>query len=62
MAADIERLGIEQWEAALQAGMAEASEKCQAALRLLNNLRFASSADRDQCLQDFQVILGDSLD
>ena len=59
--ADIERLGVEQWEATLRAGMAEASEKRQAALRLLNNLRFASSADRDQCLQDFQVILGDSL-
>jgi hypothetical protein len=60
--ADIERLGVEQWEAALQAGMAEAGEKRQAALRLMNNLRFASSADRDQCLQDFQIILGEALD
>jgi len=42
--------------------MAEAGEKRQAALRLMNNLRFASSADRDQCLQDFQIILGEALD
>jgi hypothetical protein len=59
---DIETMGQEQWVAALQAGMAEASEKRQAALRLMNNLRFASSADRDQCLQDFQIILGEALE
>jgi hypothetical protein len=62
MARDIERMGLEQWVAALTAGMAEASAKRQAALRLMNNMRFAASADRDQCLQDFQVILGESLE
>jgi hypothetical protein len=62
MVADIERLGVDRWEAALQAGMAEASEKRQAALRLLNNMRFTSSADRDQRLQDFQTLLGETLD
>jgi len=60
--ADIERLGIEKWEATLRAGMAEASDGRQAALRLMNNLRFSSSADRDQCLKDFQTILGESLE
>jgi hypothetical protein len=60
--ADIERLGVDRWKAALQAGMAESNEKRQAALRLLNNMRFASSADRDRCLQDFETLLGESLD
>jgi hypothetical protein len=53
MAADIERIGLEQWAA---------SAKRQAALRLLNNMRFSSAVDRDQCLQDIEIILGESLE
>ena len=59
--ADIEMLGPERWEAALRQGMAGADERHQAVLRLLNNLQFRSDADREQCLQDFSLLVGKTL-
>jgi hypothetical protein len=61
MQADIEEMGEEQWAAALAAGMAQAGEKRQAALRLMNSLQFKSDADREQCIHDFQLVIGEAL-
>lgn len=62
MEADIERLGPEQWGAALREGMAQrADERQKAVLRLMNDMQFKSGADRDQCLKDFELVVGQAL-
>ena len=58
---DFKELGAEKFVQVLQSGMAQASEKRQAALRLMNNMQFRSDADREQCLNDFQLLIGESL-
>jgi hypothetical protein len=60
--ADIEEFGPERWEAALRQGMAEQGEKHQAVLRLMNNMQFRSDADREECLKDFSLLIGEALD
>lgn len=61
IAADIEELGEEKFIQALQEGMAQSGEKHQAALRLMNNMQFRSDANREQCLNDFQPLIGEAL-
>ncbi len=60
--ADIERLGPDRFMAILKADMEQKGERHKAALRLLNNLQFRSQADRQQCLKDLSLIIGESLD
>ncbi len=59
--ADIERLGPDRFMAILQADMEQKGERHKAALRLLNNLQFRSQADRQQCLKDLSLLIGESL-
>jgi hypothetical protein len=61
IAADIEEFGVEDWKRMLREGMAQSGEKHQAVLRLMNTMQFRSDADRDQCLKDFQLIVGEAL-
>ena len=63
MAADIQRMGADAWAAALAAGMEGAhKEKHRAALRLMNNMQFKRAADRDKCIKDFELIVGEALE
>ena len=59
---DFADMGPEQFAAALTEGMEQADDpKRQAALRLLNTLRLNSAADREQCVRDFETLLGEPL-
>ena len=58
---DIAELGAEEWERRLTAGAENASPRRQAALRLMNTMRFKSTTERDLCLKDFECVLGESL-
>src|SRR5437867_327955 len=62
MEADLERLGEDEFGRALAKGMEQADERKKAALRLLNSMRFASAADRDQTLHDLELVLGQGLE
>ena len=61
MEADIQRLSPEAWLEAVMAIPDQESERRKAALRLMNSIRFSSDADRDQCLRDFELLVGEAL-
>lgn len=58
---DIARLGKDEFKRILSGNITIGSRQKQAALRLLNNLRFDSSANLDQCLADMEILIGESL-
>lgn len=59
---DFAEFGEEEMAALFKSDMEQrANGKRQAVLRLLNNLQFRSDADREQCLKDFEFVVGEAL-
>ena len=62
MAADLERLGDEEWERRLVAASEDDGGRRAAILRLMNALEPTTDEKRDQYLQDLFLVVGESLE
>lgn len=58
---DQKTIGVDEFSRALGADMANAGGRRQAALRLVNSMRFSSAQHREQVMADLAIVLGENL-